>query len=568
MKANLHRTPTLVLLAALVFVSAPPRADASPAQKTQEAERHAQRGAQELQRRQWKRAADNYRKAVAADPKHVEAQFGLGVAYMNLRQTTDALAAFSNVIGLRPNARLKDAYVNSGLIFFETQKFKEASDVFGFAEQLGELTPALYYYAGKSYLSQNKNAEALAALRRATPEPAYAQDLHATLGLLHLQQGQNKEAIASLEQALRLNSNNAYTLMLLGNAYVAEDRSEEGERLLRQALSADPNQFFTHYGLGWALLNQGRSEEAVGAFTSALRLQPQSPEALVGLGNAHTRLNRFREAQSALEHAMRLKPEAPEPLIGMCVVYYSQGQYPAMLSTAQQAARLAPRSAAAHTLLSAALATVGQMKEAVAEAREALRLEPENYWPHHVLGFIHVREDRPQEALAEARRAASLRPNLPETQNLLAYVLNQSNQHQEALSLAQRALQLKREPADEGWAHYNIATSLDKLGRRPEAVDAFRQSLAAYNRVGRTLDPDDLYLMGNAYLQLEQDEQAVAAFRQAIRVRPNFPQSRYNLGVAYFATGNRKGAMDEYNALKRLDPDRAARLLKVINGRR
>jgi tetratricopeptide (TPR) repeat protein len=250
----------------------------------------------------------------------------------------------------------------------------------------------------------------------------------------------------------------------------------------------------------------------------------------------------------------------------MCVVHYSQGQYPALLSAAQQAARLAPRSAAAQTILAASYATVGQMREAVAAAREALRLEPDNYWPHHVLGFIHVREDRPQEALGEARRGAELRPNFPETQNLLAYVLNQLNQHPEALAAAERALRLKREPADEGWAFYNVATALDKLGRRDEAAAAFRRSLAAYNQVGRTLDPDDLYLMGNAYLQLEQDVQAVAAFRQAIRVRPNFPQSRYNLGVAYFAGGNRKGAMDEYNALKRLDPDRAARLLRVING--
>ena len=74
--------------------------------------------------------------------------------------------------------------------------------------------------------------------------------------------------------------------------------------------------------------------------------------------------------------------------------------------------------------------------------------------------------------------------------------------------------------------------------------------------------------MGNAYLRLEQDPAAVKAFQQAIKVRPNFAQARYNLGVAYFATGNRKGAQDEYNALRRLDPARAAKLQAVISGRR
>jgi tetratricopeptide (TPR) repeat protein len=89
----------------------------------------------------------------------------------------------------------------------------------------------------------------------------------------------------------------------------------------------------------------------------------------------------------------------------------------------------------------------------------------------------------------------------------------------------------------------------------------------AYNQTGRTLDPDDLYLMGNAYLRLEQDPAAVKAFQQAINVRPNFAQARYNLGVAYFTVGNRKGAQDEYNALRRLDPARAQKLQAIIGGK-
>jgi tetratricopeptide (TPR) repeat protein len=135
------------------------------------------------------------------------------------------------------------------------------------------------------------------------------------------------------------------------------------------------------------------------------------------------------------------------------------------------------------------------------------------------------------------------------------------------LQAAQAALQNRHEPNEEGWAHYNIATAQEKLGRAEEARASYSASLRAYNQPGRTLDPDDLYLMGNAYLRLEQDAAAVKAFQQAIKVRPNFPQARYNLGVAYFALGNRKGAQDEYNALRRLDPARAAKLQAIIGGR-
>ena len=251
----------------------------------------------------------------------------------------------------------------------------------------------------------------------------------------------------------------------------------------------------------------------------------------------------------------------------MCSVYYGQGQYAAMLSTAQQAARLAPDNPDARVNLASAYAVPGQMKEAETEARQAARLAPETYLPHLALGFILARLDRAQDALAEAREAARLRPVSIETQNLLAYVLNLAGHSQDALAVGLQALALRHRPEDEGWAFYNVATSYNALGQQDKATEAYRKALAAYQQVGRTLDPDELYLMGTAYMRLDQDEQAVAALRQSIKIRPNFAQSRYNLGVAYFATGDRRGAGDEYNALRRIDPTRAAKLQSLISGK-
>ena len=557
-----------ILLLAAFFLTPARAAAAPPAQKTAEADRHAQKGAEYVGRRDWKRAAESYQKAVRADSRHVEANFGLGLAYMNLKQTTEALAAFSNVIAAQPNPRVKDALVNTGLIHFALGRPKEAADALALAAPLGDIGAAGHYYLGKALIQAERDEDkALDSLQRAASEPQFAQDALFSVGYLRMKKNQPKEAVAPLEQAVRLNARHAPSQMLLGNAYLAAERHEEALAALRAAAALDPNQFYTHLGLGFAHLGLYRNEEAVAAFTAALRLQPASPEALVGAGSAYTRLGRYREADDAFARALGQKPDMPEALLGQCILHYSQGQYAKLVSTAQQAARSAPQNVWAQTMLGAALATTGDMQGGARAVREALRIDPDNYLPHHVLAFILVREDKPKEALAEARIAARLGPASAETQNLLAYVLNQLGQHQEALQAAQAALGLKREPADEGWALYNVATAQERLGRAEEARASFAAAIRAYNQPGRTLDPDDLYLMGNAYLRLEQDGPAVKAFQQAISVRPNFAQARYNLGVAYFATGNRKGAQDEYNALRRLDPARAAKLQSVIGGR-
>jgi len=551
----------LILFAALAAVSSPAPAFA---QKPQEAARLAQKGAEYLQKRDWARAREQYQKAVRADARNVEANYGLGVAAMNLRQTTDALAAFSNVIAEKPNPRVREALANTGVINYGLKEYVKAAGAFELAAELGDIGPAGYYFLGKSYMQTDREAKALDVFRRATADPQYAQDAYFNVGYLLTRQDKAREAVAPLEQAARLDPRNAPTQMLLGNAYLSSDRPDDALAALRAADSLAPNQFFTQLGLGFAHSSLYHNEEALAAFNAALRLQPQSPEALAGLGGVYTRTGRYREAEDSLARALALKPDSPNVLLSQCYLFYAQGQYPRFVEAARQAARAAPQNAAAQTMLGAALAITGDMAGGLRAVREGVRLEPENYWPHHVLGFILVREDKAQEALSEARTGARLRPNYPETQNLLAYVLNQLGQHQEALQAAQAALQYKREAADEGWSHYNLASAQEKLGRAEEARANYTAAVRAYNQSVRTLDPDDLYIMGNAYLRLDQDAQAIKAFQQAIKVRPDFPQARYNLGIAYFATGNRKGAQDEYNALRRTDPARAAKLLALI----
>jgi tetratricopeptide (TPR) repeat protein len=559
---NILKAAGILLLAAFLLTPA----HAFAFQKTSEADRQAQKGAEYLSKKDWNRAAESYQKAVRADARHVEANYGLGLAYMNLRRMDEALAAFANVIATQPNPRAREALVNTGAIHFTLQHYKEAADALEQAAALGDIGPTGHYFLGKAYLESERDDKALDSLRRATKDPQHGPDANLSVGLILLKQNKARDAVEPLEQAVRTGAQPAaFAQMLLGNAYLSADRPADALTALR---AADPNQFYTQLVLGFAHSALYHDEEAIAALNAAQRLQPASPEAFVGLGNVYTRMLRYREADDAYARALALKSDSAEALMGRAVLQYYQGQYLLLVETARRAAQVAPQSAGARTLLGAALATTGDMAGGLRAAREGARLEPENYWPHHVLGFILVREDKPAEALTETRVAARLKPNEAATQNLLAYVLNQLGQHAEALQAAQAALRNKHEPADEGWAQYNIATAQEKLGRADEARASYGAAIRAYNQPGRTLDPDDLYLMGNAYLRLEQDPAAVKAFQQAVKVRPDFPQARYNLGVAYFAVGNRKGAQDEYNALRRLDPARAVKLQAVIAGRK
>ena len=73
-----------------------------------------------------------------------------------------------------------------------------------------------------------------------------------------------------------------------------------------------------------------------------------------------------------------------------------------------------------------------------------------------------------------------------------------------------------------------------------------------------------LYNLGIAYGGLGDIKAEVEAFKQAIRVNPDFAPAHYNMGIIYLNNSDKAAALEEYKILKELDPDMAEMLFKNI----
>src|ERR1041384_5830425 len=92
---NTFKAAGLILAAFLLLT----KANAPPVQPTPHAEKPAQKGGEYLAKKAWRRAVESYQKALRADARHVEANYGLGVAYMNLSRPDEALTAVGRATG-------------------------------------------------------------------------------------------------------------------------------------------------------------------------------------------------------------------------------------------------------------------------------------------------------------------------------------------------------------------------------------------------------------------------------------------------------------------------------------
>jgi tetratricopeptide (TPR) repeat protein len=212
------------------------------------------------------------RRALAIDPKLVEALNNLGNALVNLGRDDEALACYSRAIEISP--RYAAAYCN----------------------------------LGNAQRSLGRLAESVASCRHAIELSPGLADAHGNLGNALRDLGEYDAAVASYRQALALQPRHAAVFNSLGAMLRDMGRSEEAAGCHWQALRLNPQDAHAYANLGFALTDLGRLEEAAESFGRALTLQPRDVGSLTGYAAVLRLLGQAAEADACCRNALAVYP--------------------------------------------------------------------------------------------------------------------------------------------------------------------------------------------------------------------------------------------------------------------
>lgn len=317
-------------------------------------------------------------------------------------------------------------------------------------------------------------------LARAAYEKAVALDpkmgaAHLNLGLILLERAEPREAIQPLQRASELLPERAQVKFLLGNA---EERAGNGQQAIaayRAAIQQDAKSPEYFLALGRTLLNLEQSEEAQKAFEGALNLRPDAAQARLGLAQSLLAQKKWRQATTELEQYLRAVPDDSSSRQQMAHALLQLGKAEEALRELDRADSSGAPSLESRKMRVDALLQLKRLEDAAQVLAAILAAEPQNPELHALLGRLQLQKR--DFAAAEKSLVTALRqqPDHLDALRDLASTYYLAENYPAALQI-QDLLAKKEEPTAFFW--FVRGTCFDKLGMKPQALEAYEKFLA------------------------------------------------------------------------------------------
>jgi tetratricopeptide (TPR) repeat protein len=302
---------------------------------------------------QYAQAIEPLRRAAALRADYAEANEELGYACFKLNRSQEAIAAYQNAVQIKPD--YGPAYLGLGdTYFYQTKQYALAAEAYQQGVRYKDDNPTAFYNLAWCYNELGRNAQAMAAAKRAIALQAAYPEAFVELGFANRRVG---EAQQNPAQAQRL--------------------FNEAVNNYREAIRLKPGYGDAYTGLGDVYYGDLKQyQEAVAAYEQSIRISPNNSRVRYNLGYSYNDLERYAEAANHLREAIQLKPEYVEAHSELGFAYLKLGRLPAAVETLRTAIRLKGNYATAHYYMG--LVHIAQRNRVGAQAEYAIlqRLDP------------------------------------------------------------------------------------------------------------------------------------------------------------------------------------------------
>jgi tetratricopeptide (TPR) repeat protein len=437
-------------------------------------------------------------------------------------------------------------------------------------------------------------------------------EAYVNLGLVYYAQSKFNDSARALSTAGKLRPGMRGVSLWLGIDEVRLNHPAQAVPLLREAVRQDPQEKQAESWLGTALWNAGQMDAALLQLRKAAAQFPDDPDVLFSLGEAYGKAARqqteqlledsagtaisdriyastyasdhdWAKAEGHLRRAIRRDPNSVDAHLDLADVFLNQAQLPSALEQLEQASALSPNSATALAKSGELLILSGRLPEGLSrialaiehdesEALDALGLPVEDH-----IAAADASPDLLKLCTAAEEKLGAMQQSSAARDVALAGLYARSGDDAAAARAYQQlapATQIAK-PSESAFAqanhemhrHHNDAAEADLLrwlALHPADLSARYELIVVRRRIAMAqiarllaVAPDSYHvhqLLGQYYVDREEDEKALAEYLAVAAARPNLPDVHFWLGHLYWKHGDADHAFAELTRQLEIDP--------------
>lgn len=315
------------------------------------------------------------------------------------------------------------------------------------------------------------------------------------------------------------------------------------------AIALDPKFAMAYAGLAeaqWAIYVQTNdrtwAQQAAASTERALQLEPDRPAVRYSAGLTKFRSGQYEEARRELERAIELQPtfEDATRLLGRVLIRL--GQIDEGRAQFRKALASRPNSAPIYSDLGFALFGASRFKEALDAFEKAIAIAPTSAISLAQAGAASQSLGDNAKALSYYERANAIQPRA-ETFSSMGTVYYTQGDYARAASAYEAALLIRPLGAV---THRNLGDAYTRLGRRADALNAYRQAVTRAE-AEVAVSPGDARAIARLAVYQEKAGDDVAARKsldQALALAPQDAQVQVRVAVVHALAGRSGPALD------------------------
>jgi tetratricopeptide (TPR) repeat protein len=250
-------------------------------------------------------AEQAFARAIDEDPSDMESVQMRGLSLYRLGRPAAAIPFLERVRQWTPNANADANYV-LGLCYLNAQRFDDARVAFASQFNVSPTSGPGYLLLSRMLMQANLPEAAADAAKKAlqlTPKLSLA---HFMLGEFYLFKSDTEQALNEFEQERELNPANPAVYDRLGDVYTRSGRYQQAQEALAKAISLDTSSTGPFIQMGKVLLRRNEPQTSLLYLQHAEKMDPGNYMTHTLLSQAYRSLDREEEAKKEIDIASKI----------------------------------------------------------------------------------------------------------------------------------------------------------------------------------------------------------------------------------------------------------------------